>query len=295
MFLESLGGKVKIKACKPCNNSIGHDIEGPLQRPDQLLNLVKIGQGSGLPVRGIAQATGDEVEHNMITGELGARYPVTQKVVGDQATYNLRGSPEQVEAALRQMAKKYGWAEDTSSQLLASADQVDLGNRMLDTTVTTDLALAARLASKVALGAGCGAFGDVFLSCALAAEMRAVLKGTTTGVGLVPSELLSAFDAHIATFPPLERKVPLITPDRAERRSEAIFYLTATNTIVFVYLAGALIANGGLRFDQVFPGNNRLPVVLTDHPGKMSVRYLQTRLPAAYRELTRPTQFDSSG
>jgi hypothetical protein len=172
------------------------------------------------------------------------------------------------------MAKSYGWEEDTVHQLLASGEQVDLGNRMLDTTVSTDLELAARLASKVAVGAGCAAFGEVFLASALADDLRAVMRGTITGVRLVTADLLQAFDAHIASFPRLAGKVPPITPNRVERTSEVIYCPTNTGTVIFVYLAGVLFASGGLSYSHVPSVGYHLPAVVTDGPGKMSVRLL---------------------
>jgi uncharacterized protein YfiM (DUF2279 family) len=274
VFIRAVGGKATVKACKPCNDWIGHSIEGALQRSDQLLNLIKLGQGSGLPLRGTIQATGDEIEHNLLTGEVHARHPVTTTVAGDQTTYNVRGSPEQVEAVLRQMAKTFGWEEATVQQLLASGEQVDLGNSMLDTKIVTDRELAGRLASKVALGAGCAAFGEAFLSSSLAADLRAVMRGAVTGVSLVSADLLPAFDLQISSFPPLAGKVAPITPNRAENRSEVIFCETNTGAVIFVYLAGVLIATGGLLYNHVLSVGHHLPVVFTDGPGKMSVRLL---------------------
>lgn len=62
VFVEGLGGRATIAVCERCNSTIGHNVEGPMMKHDQILNLARVVHlAKGKALRGRIRGDGTEV------------------------------------------------------------------------------------------------------------------------------------------------------------------------------------------------------------------------------------------
>lgn len=174
VFVEALGGRVTIRACRDCNSRIGHTIEGKLLVPHAFLALQRaVAEGVG-PILEVSDAGGQAFRADLGTGDYRAvKVVVSETRSGNRLTRTLSGPPDQVKPILQGMAKKYPGVDVEA--LIASA--TERTSEELSTSVEVDVHLEARLAAKVALAAATRCLGDEFVDTPLADELRSIING----------------------------------------------------------------------------------------------------------------------
>lgn len=260
VFVAALGGRARVTACRDCNSTIGHDVEGPLLKPGAFLNLLAQARGGGRPLPGTLDGDHD-VTYDLASHELRSGRPVDVTTAGDERRFELRGSPAQVRALLAQQ----GIHGEQADQLLAAAVPVDTADAWLSTTVTVDLALSARLTAKTALGCGELAFGDGFAASDLGTALRDVLWEHAQPDERLAHNAAGAYD-QLLSENGLANNVP--TLDAGPGVSQALFLpLPDRRTACLVHLAGAGLPPGGPVMDAPMPSGHGLPVLVRDQSG----------------------------
>jgi hypothetical protein len=254
VFVAALGGRAKVDACRHCNSTIGHAIEGPLLKPGSFLNLLAQARGGGRPLPGTL--AGEGVTYDLATREIRSGKPVTVTTAGDERHYELRGSPAQVRALLA----KQGIRGADAEVLLKTAVPADTADAQVNTTVTVDLPLSDRLAAKTALGCGAIAFGDAFTNTPLGALLRDVLWGQTSCVEHLDHRATAAYDGVLAASG-LQVELPSLAPDPDSQVP------VEGRPGVLVHLAGTGLGAGGLVVDAPLPPGHELPLLVRDQPG----------------------------
>jgi hypothetical protein len=183
IFVEALGGKATVQACRECNSTIGNEIEGELLRPGTALHFVNQLRGAAKPIRSTLGAGGPQIEHQIDGTEIFFRQPITKTT--DEGTLNIqmRSGVKQAEAVFRQLTKGLELNADEAAEIWDSRQVQSVGGEFVQVSITYNLHLARRLAVKVALGALWLALGDSFASSALAAELRTFLWGDGNLIG----------------------------------------------------------------------------------------------------------------
>jgi hypothetical protein len=267
VFVESLGGRVQLQACKPCNDVIGHDIEGRLQRPGQFLNRRHL--------RGNLRETGDPVEYDLNEQRLRFSKPVTVTEAEGVRTYQLRGDEADVRRALKQMRKNGRLSELPIEELMKSGRRQTVEPPWIETKVTLDLALADRLAAKVALGAGVLA-DESFVASSLAATLRLILWGKAEVVRHLDLEALERYDELLNAH--LDGTIESIRPIAGQPDSRAIFLPQSRGVAVFVFVADLPLGFSGMLVDGTWPFARGLGVVVLDSAAGLRVRRLEPEL-----------------
>lgn len=172
LFGEAFGGTATVRVCRDCNSKLGHSVEGPLQRDDSVMNLLKIRLGNAQAVKGTLPS-GAAGSLDLVTGEVRTRKPVHAT---DDVLHYL-GSERQVRRAL---PKTLPSAE--VERIISTAKSISLGEGMFRTTLKYDLGLWARMVATMALAAGCRVAPELFTSEA-AGHLRDVCWGRADPVG----------------------------------------------------------------------------------------------------------------
>jgi len=266
--VKALGGRSQVWCCRECNSTIGHDVEGPLQGPGELFNLVAQRLGTGCAMSGTTSETGELVSYDFSTRELRSVKPVTVKQDGGVRTYELRGSADQVRKILR---RDYGVDGEAADRLIAEARRDDVADQWITTTLVHKLVLAHRLSAKIALGAGELAFGEDFTTSGLGARIRDVLWGRTALGDRCDPAALAEYDQMfaMATGVPF----PALTPTSTE--SQAVFLpLPNCRVAVVVHVAGVVAGLTGFVLDESLPAGDELPVLVRDQQGGADICHL---------------------
>lgn len=259
VFVAALGGRARVTACRDCNSTIGHAVEGPLLKPGSFLNFVAQARGAGRPLPGTL-ANGEAITYDLATHELRSAKPVTVTAEGAERHIEMRGSPQQV----RDLLAKQGIRGQQADAIIAGADNVDVEGEPVTTTAAVDLKLSDRLAAKTALGCGELAFGDHFTTSPLGALLRDVLWGQTEPVERIAHAAAAAYDGVLATSG-LDTDLPSLAPGPD---SQGLFVpLGQRRTGVLVHLAGTGLGAGGVVLDAPLLDGVELPVLVRDQPG----------------------------
>lgn len=275
VFVESLGGSVTVRACRECNSTIGHDIEGALQRPNELLNLLRQSRRAGVAVPGTVGADALPVTYDFATHEIRSRQPVAVSREGDVQTFTVRGSPDQVRRALRGMKQ---FDTEQIEALVAQAARPAVDGALFTTDLVHHVGLARRLAAKCALGAAELAFGDACGHADLASGLRLVLWAQAEPTQLIDAAALERWDGLLSEQ--TMAAVPSICPD--DRTSQVVMMsLRGGRTAVLMHLAGVLLGGAGFVVDGSMPAGDGLPVVVCDRLGSVHVRFLSAEVTAA--------------
>jgi hypothetical protein len=291
--VKALGGHTKVRACKSCNDTIGSEVEGGMQRPDALLNLAKqVQEGSGSAIRGTVGSEELEVEHNLATGELRILKPVSTETRDGEKVFRVKGSPRQV----RQILTSMGIPPEDIDKILACSRCVDLSNEWFETIVTHCPSLAVRLGAKVALGASVVAAGDEFHQSGLMDNLRRILIGEEEPAEyLQPAALHSVDDLLQTRLPPGSGLDPIGVKNQEGQSHSQVVFMALGNaqlrTAIFIHLMGHDITLGGMVVEGGFPGNN-LPIVVRDRPGSPLVRRLDEEIATALSKSLPPTAAD---
>ncbi len=260
VFVAALGGRSRVAACRDCNSTIGHDVEGPLLKPGAFLNLLAQTRGGGRPLPGTLDGDHD-VTYDLASHELRSSRPVDVKAIGDERRFKFRGSPAQVRTLLAQQ----GIRGEKADELVAAATPVDTTNAWLSTTVTADLALLARLTAKTALGCGELAFGDGFAASNLGIALRDVLWNRAQPEDRLAHDAAGDYD-QLFSENPLAHNVPTLAAGPGV--SQTLFIPLANGrSACLVHLAGAGLPPGGPVIDAPMPSGHRLPVLVRDQSG----------------------------
>lgn len=269
IFVESLGGKATIAACRDCNSTIGHDVEGRLQTSQEFLNLQKITKGSGLPVRAEVGPDDLPVTYDFVTHELRLKNPVRTYAGGDIRHFEVSGSPEQVRQQLERMKIV---PADKIDEIIARATIVRLDADTIKTQLVHDVRLARRLVAKCALGAADLAFGESFIHTPLAHALRDILWARAEPEQLIKSEVLALWDDKIVPRGLGRSKVKL-EPEPGV--SQVVFMTTACRRVAaVVHLGGFNLGLSGLIVEGELPEGDGLPVLVRDAPGAARVHLL---------------------
>jgi hypothetical protein len=198
VFVESLGGRATILACKRCNNeTFGSKVEGKLQGRNTLLGFKQHLKGDQVKrFDATVKSGGVSVEVDLVSQEVRSRDPVSrQQADPDRVEYVVQGSPPQVEMILQGMAKRFDLSEEQVAKVRDEATKVDLGEKVT-VVLKLDLSLAARLTAKVALGALVLARGDEAADSELAESLRQVAfddDPTVVTVAAAPLDLIREY------------------------------------------------------------------------------------------------------
>lgn len=201
LFGEAFGGTATVRVCRDCNSKLGHSVEGPLQRDDSVMNLLKIGLGTARAVKGTLPS-GTAGSFDFVTGEVRTRKPVHTT----DDTLHYLGSERQVRQAL---PKKLPAAE--VERLISTAKSVSLGEGMFRSTLTYDFGLWDRMVAKMALAAGVRVAPELFTSDA-AGHLRDVCWGRADPVGALVvdsfASLAERLDEIVRQYPQSSRFEP---------------------------------------------------------------------------------------
>lgn len=259
VFVAALGGRARVTACRDCNSTIGHDVEGPLLKPGTVLNLIAQVRDAGHPLPGTLPDD-QAVTYDLRTQELRLAKPVKVTRSGDTRSVEMRGSPAQV----RQLLAQQGIRGEQADAMIAAARTVTTPHDRVTTTLTLDIVLSDRLAAKTALGCAELAFGDTAVLGPLGDLLRDALWARTTAVEHLEHAVAAAVDGVLAGTG-LGTQVHSFAPGPA---SQAVFVpLDGHRTGVVVHLAGSALGAGGLVVDAPMPAGHELPVLVRDQPG----------------------------
>lgn len=269
VFVESLGGKATIAACRDCNSTIGHEVEGRLQTSQELLNLQKIAKGAGLPLRAEVGPDDLPVTYDFVTRELRLTNPVRKYADRDMRHFHVSGSPKQVRQQLERMKIV---PADKIDELIAKATTVQLDAETIKTQLVHDVGLARRLVAKCALGASALAFGESFIHAPLAHALRDILWARAEPEQLIKSEALALWDNKIVPQGLGPLKVRL-QPEPGV--SQVVFMTPAPGRVAaVVHLGGFNLGLSGLIVEGELPAGDGLPVLVRDAPGAARVHLL---------------------
>jgi len=279
VFVESLGGRLIIKACRRCNSTIGHEIEGPLLKDGSALQMLQHPTGEGLQLRGAIGPSESAARHELGSSQVWFDRPVTTTTVGTKRTYTITGGSEQASTIIKQMARKFGWTPEEVEEIWSSGVVKNLTDEVITAMVGYDLSLASRLAAKVALGACWAAFGPDFASEPLAEGLRTLVWTPNPRSSFeVVRDALTDVDRVLeatwrAAFRPLRPsgQVSQVVLIRAKEGVAIAVHLGGWEvTPAFAPVVGAPL-----------PGGRMLPMVLVDSAPTIGVRDLALELPDA--------------
>lgn len=279
VFGDAFGGRIKVPSCKPCNSTIGHDIEGPLHAPDSLLAFARAGAGlAGRPLRGRYRNDGTPVNVHWTEGGAVQRDPAV-KVTKEEGTISIEvgGTEQQVRNVWRGLRKKYGSAIPTIEEALANATRTSDPSPWIEIKLTNQLPILHRFAAKVALSGGAAIWGDIFTESPFADALRDIL--------LTPSEdydpnglkcdfrYLSEVESAAKSAAPVDiPEIPLPNPGPGiVPTSQVVFGPVPRGgepaTAIFVTILNFSAPPYGILLPGAVPGNPTLPIVLREELG----------------------------
>lgn len=194
LFGQAFGGTATVRVCRDCNSKLGHSVEGPLQRDDSVMNLLKIGLGTAKAVKGTLPS-GMEGSFDFGTGEVRTRKPVHE---ADGVLHYL-GSTRQVRQALPKALPPV-----EVERLINTAKSISLGEGMFRSNLKYDLGLWMRMVAKMALAAGGREAPGLFTSDA-AGHLRDVCWGRADPAGGLAvdsfSRIAELLDESVRQYP----------------------------------------------------------------------------------------------
>lgn len=165
-----LGGTVKARACKRCNDVLGAGIEARLLAPQSWLTL--LAQAHGL-TRGRltgADSAGGRISSHFGTGEHRLHAPEVEVVAEGETVVQVSAkvAPEIAEEFIRHLEKRYGGKAENVSREPAPEE-------FLSYSLSMNIRDLRRLAAKIALCAGAREWGDEYLLSPFGDWLRVVL------------------------------------------------------------------------------------------------------------------------
>ncbi len=283
VFGEAFGGRIKVPCRELCNNTIGHDIEGPLHAPDSFLAFARAGAGlTGKPLRGHYRDDGTPVNVHWAEGGAVPRDPAVE-VTKEEDTISIHvgGTEQQVRKVWRGLRKKYGSVIPKVEEALASATRTSGPSPWIEIALTNQLPMLHRFAAKVALSGGAAIWGDIFTESPLANALRDVLA--TPNENHDPNALkcdfryLSEVASAARTVAPVDfPEISLPNPGPGTVPTSQVVFGPIPRggesaTGVFVTILNFSAPPYGILLSDAVPGNPTLPIVLREELGARAV------------------------
>lgn len=270
VFIQALGGRAQVASCRRCNSKIGSEVEGELQRPNTILNLIKQIRGFGTAVRATLEIDNAEIEHNLHTNEIRARNPVERTRTGNSIDYKIEGSPAQVRSILR----KFDLDSSAIENMITTASAKELVGAKLRIDIGHDIYTAERLAAKVALGAGVLLGDSSFIDSQLADNLRKVLWGEMSVLRRMELDVIRQWDERIQEQLKAVNADPIVSMQPGGQESQVIFSPSFPvgkhqATAVIVHVSGFPICLTGSLYSGAAPLRNSplaggLPILVRD-------------------------------
>ncbi|MGD9702815.1 MAG: HNH endonuclease [Ilumatobacteraceae bacterium] len=277
VFVDSLGGHVKVAACKRCNNQLGTRVEGAPLRLGSFVRFARDLQKGQIELRGTFGADGHMVQATLRAGgaDLFFEQPVTKTELG----YRIRGTRAEVERHLRSIAAKLEMSEEQIAQALGSGQELDVGDGILRGVLEMSLNDHIRLAAKVSLGA-MTVVDAAAVDSGLATELRRLLWESTdpkSEVEMTTGDAAQELVAAAAAVLPPGTSLPDVELNLAVPRA-VITGMVGGRTMINVSVAGLALGFGGFVVNAASPFGFGLPVVVEDHAGQPIVRRMEAEL-----------------
>ncbi len=256
-----------MPACKPCNDRLGHEVEGKLLSRNDVLNLARVEHGSALPVAGVMGPGAHRARFDLATGDLTYERPISSWSTTDSRSWTLHASPQQATRLLpdlRRILSAAGRDPEDAPAVLAAAERTSLAGERFTFELSTDLHLHARLGAKVALACGFADMGEDFNDQPLAHHLRRALWDGELPSESMSVEALTVWDQYLAQlFAGAGDPPPQLAP--GDRGSQTVFVPMRGRTAVFVHVAGWPLGLAGAVYDVAAPHEwEHLPVVVQD-------------------------------
>lgn len=226
IFGQAFGSTATVYACSQCNNRLGHEVEGKLQKPNSLLNLLKAGlpHATLQPVRGnLPDQT--PVDFDIRTHEVRLKQPVEDQ--GDR--YIFRGSPRQV----RELLRRTSLAPAAIDRSLRNAGQLGIGGQEVQFTLNLDQTLWSRMVAKMALATGYRA-APQFFGSRRAARLRDVCWGRSTPPSVADSTLFERLQQILMGYADAIPGVHPLRPFHDYGHGQMLFYSPAQGHLACV-------------------------------------------------------------
>lgn len=285
VFGQAFGGRIKVACCRPCNSTVGHDIEGRLHAPDSFLALARAAAGlPGKPLSGHYRDDGTRVDVHWAEGGAVPRDPEVRVSEGNgRLTIQVAGTEEQVRTVWRGLTKKYGSAVPPVEEALAQATRTSGPSPWVEIDLTNELPLLHRFAAKVALSGGAAIWGDPFIETPLAGALRGVLATTDAGYR---ADALKCDFKYLSTVVSLAQEVaPIDLPQIALPKpgqgvvptSQVVFAPIPgggeATTGVFVSILNFSTPPYGMLLPEAMPQQLTLPIVLREELAGQAVSW----------------------
>jgi hypothetical protein len=167
---RALGGTVKVRACKRCNDVLGGGVEARLLASQSWLTL--LAQAHGLTPGRLtgAAAAGAAIRSHFGTGEHRLHSPEVEVVAQDENVVHVTAkvAPEMADKLIRHLEKRFGGKAQAVSREAAPEETFSY-------RLSMNIRDLRRLAAKIALCGGARQWGDDYLLSPLADWMRVVL------------------------------------------------------------------------------------------------------------------------
>lgn len=272
VFGRAFGSRITVRACIPCNSTIGHDIEGPLHAPRSVHSFMRASAGlkGGRALEAIEKDSGKKLLVDWPVGGSRPRHPDVKSTVRDgYYTGSFEGTERQAREWAKGLRKKLGANTPSIDEILAAARPVRQSPVDLEMSLGMDLALAQRMLAKVGLAAGVWVWGDLFASTEVAQDLREFLGGKVdlTDDLKIDYQYLEVVDDILSRYPAGMPRLHEPSGPPGDQSRVIFGPVGHATTAVFVEILGLPTPYYGMIVKGTVPGRSALPTVVQEPLG----------------------------